>query len=163
MEKYSRRALLGAAGAFCAAGVAQADRASRVVDLVMVFKGSRKLYLYSNGQPVRRFSIDLGWAPVGHKEFEGDGRTPEGTYYINRMNPRSSFHLSLGISYPNRNDVANATQAGNDPGGDIFIHGADPSGRGFDDWTAGCIAVSNLAIEEIWRRVPVGTPIVIQP
>ncbi|MCF6305370.1 MAG: L,D-transpeptidase family protein [Rhodobacteraceae bacterium] len=165
MTSISRRAIFGIAAAVIAAVPARASSDEEMADMVVIFKSSRKLYLYRDGEPIRRFTIALGWAPEGDKQFEGDGRTPEGTYFIDRLNPNSQFHLSLGISYPDPNDRNRAAAAGVDPGGDIFIHGSDgrrPNRRP-DDWTAGCIAVSNAAIEEIWRRVPIGTPIVIQP
>jgi len=157
--------MLAGAALAITASTARAASDLEMADMVVIFKGSRRLYLYRDGKPIRRFTIALGWAPEGDKQFEGDGRTPEGTYYIDRLNPNSQFHLSLGISYPDPNDRAAAAAAGVDPGGDIFIHGSDgrrPNRRP-DDWTAGCIAVTNAEIEEIWQRVPVGTPIVIQP
>jgi lipoprotein-anchoring transpeptidase ErfK/SrfK len=97
--------------------------------------------------------------PKGHKRMRGDGRTPEGRYIVDRRNPKSQFHLSVGISYPDAEDIARARARGVDPGGDIFIHGA-PNGqrrppRG--DWTAGCIAVKNREIEEIYSMVATGT------
>jgi murein L,D-transpeptidase YafK len=106
---------------------------------------------------------------VGHKEQEGDSRTPEGRYIIDAKNPKSSFHLSLHISYPNKTDRQNARRKGVSPGGAIMIHGS-PGGLGtlnalgfYTDWTAGCIAVSNEEIEEIFTAVKIGTPILIRP
>lgn len=165
MNSISRRAIFGIAAAAIVAVPARASSDEEMADMVVIFKSSRKLYLYRNGEPIRRFNIGLGWAPEGDKQFEGDGRTPEGTYFIDRLNPNSQFHLSLGISYPDANDRSQAAAAGVDPGGDIFIHGSDGRRprRNPEDWTAGCIAVSDAEIEEIWRRVAVGTPIVIQP
>ncbi len=134
-------------------------------DLVVLFKSSRKLVLYKNREPLRIYKVDLGFSPVGHKWREGDGRTPEGAYTINRRNPDSAYHLSLGISYPNAQDVAFARKQGVSPGGDIFIHGGPTrfADRFKRDWTAGCIAVSDREIEEIWAMVPDGTPILITP
>ena len=111
---------------------------------------------------LRTYPIGLGFAPMGHKRFEGDGRTPEGSYVIDRRNPDSKFHLSVGISYPNEADMAYAAARGLDPGNDIFIHGGPR--RGIDsmdlrDWTAGCIAVTDREIEEIYTMVRDGTPI----
>ncbi len=165
MSTLSRRAILGIAAAALTAGPLRAGRRDQLADMVVVFKSNRKLFLYKNGEPIRRFNMALGWAPVGDKIREGDGKTPEGVYYIDRQNPNSRFHLSLGISYPDPVDRASAAEMGVDPGGDIFIHGHDGAGYGRrpDDWTAGCIAVTNRMIEEIYRRVPLGTPIVIQP
>jgi murein L,D-transpeptidase YafK len=132
-------------------------------DHVVVSKRNRVLELRSGTTILKRYTVHLGFAPEGHKLRSGDGRTPEGRYYINRRNPRSDFFLSLGVSYPNPVDMARARAAGVQPGGDIFIHGgprkaADQRKR---DWTAGCIAVSDREMEEIWSMVPTGTPITI--
>ncbi|MDV7270526.1 L,D-transpeptidase family protein [Thioclava sp. A2] len=131
------------------------------VSSVQVFKAKRRMYLLSEDQKVlRKYRIGLGGNPVGHKQFEGDSKTPEGTYIIDRRNPNSAYYLSLGISYPNSVDRAYAAAQGKKPGGDIFIHGEErkSSGRG-RDWTAGCIAVKNREIEEIYAMVGNGTPI----
>ncbi len=158
--KLSRRTLLAAAASSLgSAALATTDTA----DMIVVFKSSRRLYLYRNGTAIRSYPIGLGWAPEGDKLAEGDGRTPEGSYYIDRRNPESAFHLSLGISYPDPNQIAAAAADGRDPGGDIFIHGGLGKRRQRGDWTAGCIAVSDRHIEEIWDMVPDGTLIVIQP
>jgi murein L,D-transpeptidase YafK len=134
------------------------------VTRVVVQKSQRKLYLMHDGAVLKSFGIDLGFAPVGHKEFEGDGKTPEGSYIIDRRNPNSEFHLSLGISYPNPQDVEVARAAGKEPGGDIFIHGGrrrqDRSGP---DWTFGCISVSDKEVEDIYAMVRDGTQIDINP
>ena len=101
---------------------------------------------------------------MGRKRFEGDGRMPEGSYVIDRRNPDSMFHLSIGISYPNAADTAYAAAQGQDPGGDIFVHGGPRRGIdpvGVRDWTAGCIAVTDREIEEIYAMVRDGTPIAI--
>ena len=131
------------------------------VDGVLIQKTERRMFLIKENLALKTYAIDLGFEPAGHKVSEGDGRTPEGYYTIDRKNPNSSFHLSLGISYPNEEDIARAEELGVDPGGDIFIHGR-PNGRyrrNDPDWTAGCIAVRNREIEEIYWMVPVGTPI----
>ncbi len=133
------------------------------VTRIYVFKDSRRLYLMNGDTALRSYEFELGFSPEGHKAQEGDGRTPEGAYVINRLNPRSQYHLSLGISYPNRVDVAKADAMGVEPGGDIFIHGTPARFAGQDDWTAGCIAVTNEEIEEIFAMVRVGTPIYIYP
>ena len=138
-------------------------------DFLIVFKSNRILGLYRSvdGKPVllRKYHIDLGFSPRGDKGQVGDGRTPEGTYFINRRNENSAYHLSLGFSYPDKKDVAEAKVKGVNPGGDIFIHGetANLRSRFKRDWTAGCIAVTNRDIEEIWATVPIGTPIAIRP
>ena len=107
--------------------------------------------------------MQFGDAPIGHKRFEGDERTPEGIYTIDTRNPRSSYYLSLRISYPNAYDRAFANHYGRSPGGDIFIHGTPRLFFGERDWTWGCIAVTNDEMEEIYAMVPVGTIISIYP
>jgi murein L,D-transpeptidase YafK len=111
---------------------------------------------------LRSYRIALGRDPVGHKQREGDGRTPEGRYIVDRRNPKSKFHLALHISYPNSDDVARAQAAGVDPGGDIMIHGLKDGELREDDWTQGCIAVTDQEMDEIWGLVPDGTVIVIE-
>lgn len=142
------------------------DRTSPIADYLVVDKSDRILVAYSRGQPIRvYYGLQFGDAPMGHKRFEGDERTPEGIYTIDTRNPRSSYHLSLRISYPNRNDRAFAAQYGRSPGGDIFIHGQPTGYRGpalGGDWTDGCIALTNAEIEELWSIVPDGTPIEIR-
>ena len=93
------------------------------VTYVVVNKADRKMFLFNNNKVLKEYDFDLGFAPIGDKFFEGDGRTPEGNYFIDRRNPNSKFHLSLGISYPNAKDRAEAAALGKPPGGDIFIHG----------------------------------------
>jgi murein L,D-transpeptidase YafK len=126
---------------------------------IQVFKGDRRMQLLHHRSLLREYSFDLGFAPTGHKEQEGDGRTPEGAYVIDRRNPNSSFHLSLGISYPNSDDVAAARAKGVEPGGDIFIHGTPDKWAGTPDWTWGCIAVTNSEMDEIYSMVQTGTKI----
>lgn len=132
------------------------------VTRVLVHKQQRVMHLMHHDQVLKSYNIGLGFAPRGHKAFEGDGRTPEGEYTIDRRNPNSEFHLSIGISYPNDQDRAKARAAGKSPGGDIFIHGRPWKNRkGGRDWTAGCIAVTNREIEEIYSMVRNGTPILV--
>lgn len=116
--------------------------------------------LHHNGL-LKQYAVDLGFAPEGHKVQEGDGRTPEGAYRIDRRNPQSRFHLSLGISYPNATDVARARELGVSPGGDIFIHGTPKVWLGNPDWTWGCIAVKNEEMDEIFAMVQTETKIFI--
>lgn len=129
-----------------------------------VFKERRILKVWSGQSLLDTHKIDLGFGPIGHKQFEGDGKTPEGRYQIDRRNPNSSFYLSLGISYPNARDIAYAKSQGKSPGGDIFIHGQPnlvvPRGR---DWTAGCIAISDKEIRRLYAMVKNGTVIDIFP
>jgi murein L,D-transpeptidase YafK len=136
------------------------------IDRILVDKSDRTLTVFRAGQPLRTYPVALGFQPVGDKVREGDGRTPEGTFRVNRRNAASRFHLSLGIDYPQPDDRARAAAGGYSPGGEIFIHG-QPNGMAgrpaiATDWTAGCIAVSNDEIEELWRIAPQGTIIEIR-
>ena len=120
---------------------------------------------FNNDKVIKKYPIDLGFDPKGPKRIEGDGKTPEGRYYVNRKNPKSAYHLSLGISYPNKTDKAEAKKMGKSAGKDIFIHGRVGffGRRPKKDWTWGCVAVSNREIEEIYAMVDIGTPIWIYP
>lgn len=135
------------------------------VTRIVVMKSSRSMYLFHGDAVLKSYSVDLGFAPTGTKEVRGDGRTPEGSYLIDRRNPNSEYHLSLGIDYPNEDDIARARKAGKNPGGDIFIHGGPKRWRDRKaiDWTAGCISVTNKEMEEIYSMVKDGTPIDIFP
>lgn len=134
------------------------------VTQIQVFKKKRIMKLFSGATVLKEYEIALGNNPKGDKKFEGDGRTPEGVYIIDRRNQNSAYHLSLGISYPNEKDVAEAEAMGKKPGGEIFIHGREGKHRGRGkDWTAGCIAVTDDEIEEIWSMVKNGTTIFIFP
>ncbi len=133
------------------------------VTSVQVHKAARKMYLLHNSEVLESYDVSLGFAPVGHKEVEGDGKTPEGSYIINRQNPNSEYHLSLGISYPNDIDRAYADSVGQEPGGDIFIHGAPNKRVSVRDWTLGCIAVTDREMEIIYSMVRPGTPIHLLP
>jgi murein L,D-transpeptidase YafK len=141
------------------------------VDKVVVKKAERRLYLVKKDKTFRSYPISLGFSPRGHKQRRGDGRTPEGRYYLDWRNPGSKFRKSLHVSYPNYRDKLHARRRGVDPGGMIMVHG-QPRGVhnsplrqaiSKEDWTEGCIAVSNLAIEEIWDYTLDGTPIEILP
>ncbi|WP_295405125.1 L,D-transpeptidase family protein [uncultured Thiocystis sp.] len=138
-----------------------------MADRVVVKKAERRLYLMRGDQPLRTYPIALGFRPEGPKRLEGDGRTPEGRYVLERRNPRSSYRKSLHLSYPNARDRLRAHTRGGRPGGMIMIHGqpnAHAGGRPREgDWTFGCIAVSNPAIDEIWSLTADGTPIEILP
>jgi murein L,D-transpeptidase YafK len=138
-----------------------------ISDSIVVNKSQRELILYYKKNIIKVYHISLGDNPVGHKEKEGDEKTPEGLYTISGRNPNSKYHLSLRISYPNENDIAFAKNSGFSPGGDIMIHGL-PNYTGFlenyyinNDWTNGCIAVNNEEIEEIWGAVKDRSPIFI--
>jgi murein L,D-transpeptidase YafK len=147
---------------------ARADRP--VAAKIIVFKSERRMELLDvKSKILKAYEVSLGGNPEGPKSQRGDSKTPEGTYEISGRNPGSSYHLSLRISYPNKQDIMQAEARGVSPGGDIFIHGL-PNGKGFIgfqhllyDWTDGCIAVTNQEIEDIWNMVPDGTPIEIRP
>ncbi len=169
MQLWNRRwVMLGALAAGLAACAPSKFRrySGPEVTRVEIHTGARKMYLLHNDKVLKHYDIGLGAAPVGHKQFEGDSKTPEGMYYVDRRNPNSSFHLSLGLSYPNPADRAFARAQGKSPGGDIFIHGQDGKhtlrGRG-RDWTDGCIAVTDREIEDIYGMVKLGTPVAIYP
>lgn len=137
------------------------------VTRITVDKSDRVMVLWNDTREVRRYRVALGFSPVGDKQREGDGRTPEGRFVIDRKNPNSAFTLSLGLDYPQPEDVARARAGGYAPGGDIMIHGqpnAMPEGMmAKGDWTAGCIAVPNEAIRKIYAAVTVGTMVEITP
>ncbi|MCA1940616.1 MAG: L,D-transpeptidase family protein [Caenispirillum bisanense] len=140
-----------------------------MIDKIVVEKGKRVLTLMSEGRAVKTWPIALGWEPDGHKQYEGDGRTPEGWYVIDYRNDESIYYRSLRISYPNGEDRASAAARGKSPGGDIYIHGQPTTiksslrAKTMKDWTAGCIAVSNDAMDELWALIDIGTPIEIFP
>ncbi len=134
------------------------------VTSIQVHKADRKMYLLHKDKVLEEYDISLGFAPVGHKQFEGDGKTPEGVYFISHHNPKSRYHLSVGISYPNETDRAFARAQDKSPGGDIMIHGrTNYKGINEGDWTAGCIAVTDREMEQIYAMVTARTPIVIMP
>lgn len=143
-----------------------ADQVDRV-DYILIEKSERRLTASRKGQQVLQYDIALGFAPIGDKSREGDGKTPEGLFVVDRRNQNSSFHLSLGINYPQPDDIARSSAMGLSPGGDIFIHG-QPNTVGNvlmlpGDWTAGCIAISNTEMEQLWGLVDLGTEVEIRP
>ena len=138
-------------------------------DRVLVVKSERKLILLNRGQVIKTYKIALGGNPRGPKTQQGDHKTPEGFYVLDRRNEHSQFYRSIHISYPNTKDRARASKLGVSPGGDVMLHGL-PNGYGWigaahreRDWTDGCIAVTNQEMDEIWAAVPDGTPIEIRP
>lgn len=162
----------GTAGTQAAAASAQARLPAeplQLADAVLVDKSERRLYLLRGGQPFRSYRIALGLNPNGHKEREGDFRTPEGRYTIYRRNPESEFFLSLGISYPDADDLQRARRQGQKPGGAIMIHGLPnvpkrpPAYYQSADWTDGCIALSNDDMLEVWLLTRTNIPIEIRP
>ena len=142
-----------------------------LVDKILVKKSKRRLYLIKDDKPILSYPIALGFEPNGHKARQGDGRTPEGVYRLDWRNPKSKFYKSIHVSYPNVTDRRQARRLGQDPGGMIMIHGQPRSRKHADlqliaskeDWTHGCIAVPNYAIDQIWEYTPDGTPIEILP
>lgn len=139
------------------------------VDYILVNKTEKKMYLLSNGYKVKEYNVVFGGNPIGHKEQEGDEKTPEGQYILDYKKVDSSFYKAIHISYPNDADVSNAKAKGINPGGAIMIHG-QKNGLGRlswltqrVNWTNGCIAVTNMEMDEIWGIVKIGTPIEILP
>jgi len=138
-------------------------------DLLVVEKSARRLSVYQHGALLRSYTVSLGRHPVGPKEREGDHRTPEGRYIIDRHNPQSAFHLALHVSYPSASDSARAAAAGYPAGANIMVHGMR-NGLGWLgrsalllDWTDGCIAVTDAEMDQLYQAVPDGTPIEIRP
>jgi murein L,D-transpeptidase YafK len=138
-------------------------------DSIVVEKRKRLLTLYQLGKPVRRYKVALGKQPVGDKLQAGDGRTPEGKFFIDFKRLDSKYHMALHISYPDAAHIAKSRAARTTPGSNIMIHGLPTAYASYGekqsawDWTEGCIAVSNVEIVEIWRAVPPGSPILIKP
>ena len=171
MLSWPRRSVVLAALAFLAPHgfAAVPDAHSLKADRVRVIKSERVLQLLADGTVLKSFPIALGRRPKGPKQRRGDGRTPEGFYVIDWRTANTPYHRALHVSYPNIMDLRRAQAAQVPPGGAIFIHGMpttfghhDPV-RFFVDWTDGCFAVGNIAIEEIWNAVDDGTVIEIQP
>jgi hypothetical protein len=160
-----------ASGPFGAAiaGIESMRAGYEPADTILVRKGERRMYLMRANRIIAEYPIRLGLNPSGHKEREGDFRTPEGLYELVRRNPRSEFFLSLEVSYPNDEDRARARKIGVPPGGLIMIHGQpnlprkSPEYYENFDWTNGCIAVSNSDMVDIWLRTQLGTLVVIRP
>ena len=165
MDLIGRREILTGIAASLATPALAMNIHVRDVSHIQVFKSVRKLDLVGTGRILKQYDIRLGRRPFGPKRIEGDGKTPEGEYRIDRRNAMSRYHLSLGISYPNQNDVIAARALQKSPGGSIVVHG-QPNGLQRtlqNDWTLGCIALANRDIEELWRVVEIGCPIIILP
>ncbi len=164
MPKPGFSTIIAAFAALLLAGAPAGADSSPTADKMVVDKSDRTVYLLRGGEVWKSYPMGLGFTPGGHKQREGDGRTPEGDYVLDWRNPKSQFYLSIHISYPDARDKASARERSVPPGGDIFIHGYPGySGGPMRDWTLGCIAVSNAAMDEIWKAVPNGTPITIRP
>jgi len=153
-------------GALC---VAQQQQALEQANSIRILKKEHLMELLSNGKVIRTYQVALGSGGLAPKQREGDARTPEGHYVIDSRNAASAYHKALHISYPDAADRKRAVKLGVSPGGAVMIHGL-PNGKGWVgpghrlyDWTLGCIAVTDEEIDEIWRLVPVGTPVEIRP
>lgn len=139
-------------------------------DRIVVYKGKREMLLMRDGKIVKKYWVSLGFGPRGHKKQEGDGKTPEGVYTIDKRKPQSRFYKALHINYPNEADKAQAKARGVSPGGELYIHGLGRSNIAWmgaahvlTDWTAGCVAVTDREMDELWTLVADGTPIDIRP
>ncbi len=168
--RFRRRAARFALAALALAPVASAHgEMLPPADAVLVVKSEHRLYLIREGQPYKSYRVALGLNPSGHKEREGDYRTPEGQYRLDARNPSSDFFLSIHVSYPNERDVEYAHRNHWKPGGSIMIHGLpnvprkSPSYYHSADWTDGCIALSNDDMLEVWLLTRANTPIEIRP
>ena len=140
-----------------------------LVDSIVVEKKAHTLTLFRDGKPMRTYLVALGSKPLGDKLRAGDNRTPEGVFFIDSRQPNSKYHLALHISYPDAAHRVRSQALGAEPGGDIMIHGL-PNGLGkagashrVNDWTNGCVALTDEEIEQIWSVVPIGTPVEIKP
>lgn len=164
MESYTRRGALGlsagAAALLAGCGSKFIGYDGPQVTRVVIQKAGRRMFLFNGQTPIETYDVQFGFTAAGPKQFEGDGRTPEGRYLIDRRNPNSSFYLSIGIDYPNDLDRAHAASMGRSPGGDIFIHGwGDKRRSRKDDWTAGCVAVTNREMRNVYAMVRNGVPV----
>ena len=146
---------------------AAADAPPLLADTIWIQKGERKLHLISNNKVLRTFPISLGQNPRGHKQREGDSRTPEGLYTIASRRHTSDYYRALEISYPGEIDLQLAAARGVPPGGQIMIHGQpnDPLKKVAlkKDWTQGCIALADRHMHVVWKATPPGTRVVIEP
>jgi murein L,D-transpeptidase YafK len=147
--------------------------ATHPIDLILISKSKRKIYFIGKNQVIYAFTSAFGDG-LGNKIEEGDGRTPEGTYQVSTKNTQSDFHKSLGVSYPNANDLAYAKKYKVSAGGDIMIHGMSnkisfansitvATAINLTDWTQGCVAVRNDQIDAVFPHIKVGTKIEICP
>jgi murein L,D-transpeptidase YafK len=174
MKRRRHKLALGcglALAGLCLPGWQEAPAANEfpIADKVLVEKSNRKLHLLKGGVAFRTFDIALGIRPVGDKQHEGDFKTPEGNYILDARNPESEFFLAIHVSYPDQRDLAEARATGVDPGGAIMIHGLPNEPTRSEayyrtqDWTNGCIAVSNSDMIDIWLMTGEHTPIEIRP
>lgn len=165
-DRYNRRGALalglGSAAvlAGCGSGGKFIEYNGPDVTRVVVQKSTRQMFLLNGNTLLEKYRVQLGFTAEGPKQFEGDGKTPEGRYRIDRRNPNSAFYLSVGIDYPNAQDRAFAEAQGRSPGGDIFVHGwGDRPRTPSHDWTAGCIAVTNKEMRTVYSMLRNGLPV----
>ena len=149
--------------------IPEANLPAGMIDKIVVHKSENRMEVFSKGKLLKRYTVSIGQTPIGDKQSEGDKRTPEGQYIIHDKNPNSGYYKNLGISYPDDNDIREAKRANVSPGGEVKIHGLR-NGLGFIgkfhriiNWTAGCIALTNAEIDELYNATPIGTPIEIKP
>ncbi len=169
-RSIGRIAAYGLAAGLAAANALAAPLPRDVkADRIVVDKSERTLTVFWRGVPIKVYRVALGGNPIGPKERQGDERTPEGLYTVLKRHASSEYHRALHLSYPNAADRARARAVREHPGGDIEIHGLKPgfewlgSAHTLFDWTNGCVAVTNVEIEELWRAAPIGTPVEIVP
>ncbi len=144
-------------------------QAQKQIDSLCVYKSKREMQAFFKHKLLKNYNIGLGRESIGKKHFQGDGRTPEGLYFISAKNAKSTYYKALVISYPNLGDEVYALWKHKKPGGAIEIHGL-PFGyvdegvkEGMNDWTAGCIAIKNADINILFEAVAIGCPILILP
>jgi murein L,D-transpeptidase YafK len=169
MNRNVLRLFVLIAASFAFSTYAQAPVNKAQADRIVVVKSTHTMTLYADGKVLKVYHVSLGSGASGNaKQKQGDHETPEGVYTINSRTAHSSAHLALHISYPNAADRERARKLGVDPGGDVMIHGLIPgydwikAGQVLPDWTYGCIALTNPEMDEVWKLVPVGTPIEIR-
>ncbi|NCX94886.1 MAG: hypothetical protein EBX41_00505 [Chitinophagia bacterium] len=139
------------------------------IDKIVIYKQKRELWAYAEGMLLKKYRVSLGFTPVGAKHFEGDGKTPEGKYHVSMKKPQSLYHKALLVSYPNADDIKHAAEHSKRTGGDIEIHGSisnlasEQAEYEKIDWTAGCIALTNAHIDEIFAKTALNTAIEIYP
>ncbi len=166
---WIRAALLSLVSLLQASAPAGSVAPHEKVDLIVIEKSAHTMTLMSKGNALKTYHVALSTVPVGAKERAGDHKVPEGKYTIDEKKPQSRFHLALHVSYPNAADRARAKKIGVDPGGEIEIHGLEKkyawvgSMHRAKDWTDGCIAVTDVEIEEIYPLFAVGTAVEIRP
>lgn len=153
----------------CAIPPGTSGQNAEKADAILILKKDHLMELLAGGKVIRTYKVALGQGGLAPKQREGDARTPEGHYVIDAKYDHSKYHKALHVSYPSAADRKHAASIGVSPGGAIMIHGL-PNGKGWVgarhklfDWTLGCIAVTDEEIDEVWKLVPVGTPVEIRP